>query len=108
MEPAFQSGSIAAPAWQSIGCVAGQEKKWQPATTGDLRHQFGRFIAKPEVENGRIELSQPRDSDRFLQGACFGDDFATQLLQCVADLSTDVRISAASSMRVRPCSVSLA
>src|SRR4051812_8242263 len=103
MEPAFQSGSIAAAAWQSIGCVAGQ-----PATTGDLRHQFGRFIAKPEVENGRIELSQPRDSDRFLQGACFGDDFATQLLRRVADHPTDVRISAASSMRVRPCSVSLA
>ena len=61
--------------------MAGQEEKWQPATSSDLRHQFSRFIAKPQVENGRIELSHPRDFDGFLQGACFGDDFVTQLLQ---------------------------
>ncbi|OSI72263.1 hypothetical protein BSZ22_09135 [Bradyrhizobium canariense] len=53
--------------------MAGQEEKLQPATTSDLRHQFSCFIGKPQVENGQIEVSHPRDFDCFLQGACFGE-----------------------------------
>jgi hypothetical protein len=43
----LQSGSIVEAARQSIGCVAGQEEKWQTATTGDLRPQLGRVVPKP-------------------------------------------------------------